>query len=204
MLRSTLVSEGNSDRALCPILDWVIAQHAREAQGVTYADFARFGKPKSWRDRICVALDYYPCDLLFVHRDSDKQPPQWRYDEIRAATPKGRTVVCVVPIRMQESWFFVREEVIRRATGCPKGRQPLEIPRISQIEEIGNPKERLHELLRLASGTTGRDARRFSPEDAVLRISTLIEDWSFLRSLSAFQRLEEDTHNALHQLGAGT
>jgi hypothetical protein len=200
MIRAILIAEGSSDRVLCPILDWLLLQYAKEAEGVRFADFGPIGKPKTLSERISIAIDNYPCNLLFIHRDSDKQDPQWRYDEIKDAVSTKIPYICVVPIRMQEAWFFVNEDIIRRAAGCPKGRHPLDIPKLSQIEELNDPKKRLHDLLKLASGTTGRDARRFSPELAIERISQEVKEWRMLRELSAFRQLEKDTQYIIEQL----
>lgn len=200
MIRAILVAEGSSDRVLCPILDWLLLQYAKEAEAVRFADFGPIGKPKMLSERISVAIDNYPCNLLFVHRDSDKQDPQWRYDEIKQSISTKISYVCVVPIRMQEAWFFVNEEIIRRAAGCPKGRHPLDIPKLSQVEELNDPKKRLHDLLKLASGTTGRDARHFSPEQAIRRISHEVKEWSMLRQLSAFRQLETDTRQIIQHI----
>lgn len=201
MRSATFVAEGSTDQSLCAVLNWVITQYATsEWTGVTFADFYVIGKPKKLADRIKCALDYYPCDLLFVHRDADKQDPGLRYEEIRRSVPSTVAHVCVVPITMQEAWFLFDEPNLRRAVGRPNGRQPLALPKLTHVEEIADPKSLLHELLRKASEKTGRDARQFSPEDAIFRMSELIEDWSPLRQLSAFRRLEEDTRRALVQL----
>ena len=68
-LSYTLVSDGASDRALIPILSWLLRnlcgslpiQSAR-------ADLRRLrNPPRSLVDRIQRSVALYPCDLLFVH-----------------------------------------------------------------------------------------------------------------------------------------
>ena len=54
----------------------------------------------------------YPCDLLFVHRDAERESIEQREKEIRESLEKSameRTppVVRVIPVRMQEAWLLV-------------------------------------------------------------------------------------------------
>lgn len=63
------------------------------------------------------------------------------------------------------------------------------------------PKATLHNALRTASGATGRRAKSFKPSRAAHRLAELITDWSPLRPLPAFARLETDMRTALRNLG---
>jgi len=198
-IRYTLVSNGSSDRALIPILTWAL----REKGGVTriqaeWADLGRLSKPpQTLRDRILKATELYPCDLLFVHRDAERQEPEKRYEEIRnaihEATSQGfRTpAVCVVPIQMTEAWLLFDEAAIRRAAGNPNGKNPLNIPGLSEIEQIPDPKDILFGILREASGLTGRRLKKYNLAESRIRITELISDFSPLRQLCAFQKLEK-------------
>jgi hypothetical protein len=198
-IRYTLVSNGSSDRALIPILSWAL----REKGGVTriqaeWADLGRLPKPpQTLRDRILKAIELYPCNLLFVHRDAERQEPGKRYEEIRnaihEATSQGfRTpAVCVVPVQMTEAWLLFDETAIRRAAGNPNGKNPLNIPNLSEIEQIPDPKGILFEVLREASGLTRRRLKKFNLAESRIRITELIFDFSPLRQLCAFQKLEK-------------
>jgi hypothetical protein len=53
----------------------------------------------------------------------------------------------------------------------------------------------------IASGATGRRAKRFKPAVAAHRLADLVVDWRPLRTLSAFQGLEADIRSALATLG---
>ncbi len=110
-LRYTLLSDGSSDRALLPILTWLLHEHCRDlAIQSEWADLRRLReKPCDLAGKIQVAVDLYPCDLLFIHRDAEKQPFEMRIHEIdlalqmaqaRGAIPHS---VRVIPIRMQEA-----------------------------------------------------------------------------------------------------
>ncbi|MBK8477890.1 MAG: hypothetical protein IPL39_16770 [Opitutaceae bacterium] len=86
-IRFTLVSEGSSDIALLPILRWALRADARVRE--VEAQFVRPSELPPARarlaERIRVACALYPADLLFVHRDSDKDPPDVRRCEVRQA-----------------------------------------------------------------------------------------------------------------------
>jgi hypothetical protein len=199
-MRATFVTDGTSDRCLLPLIEWVLNQHAVPESQVDWADLRGRQTGASLTGRVEAALALYPCDLLFVHRDSEGQPPSWRYEEINAATPDGQLCVPVVPVRMQEAWLLHDELSIRLAAGRPSGAEPLDLPRISRIESVASPKDVLEKALVLASGTKGRRRKRFDTAKTAYRLSMLIRDWSPLRALPAFQRFEADTRDALNSL----
>ncbi len=195
----TLISDGSSDRALLPILTWVLREKGKISRiQPEWADLSRLHRPpQTLRDRILISIDLYPCDLLFVHRDAEKEDPEKRYGEIRSALNEAsengfRTpAVCVVPVKMTEAWLLIDEPSIRRAAGNPNGKEPLNLPDLSKIEQILDPKKHLFKILRLASGLSGRRLKTFNLHGSRIRVSELIEDFSPLRNLTAFQTLEE-------------
>lgn len=160
--------------------------------------------PRSLGERIAVALDLYPCELLFVHRDAERMERAQRVDEIRAALSAVHSappVVCVVPVRMQEAWLLFDEVALRRAAGCPNGKMPLALPSLERVEQESNPKAILHALLRQASGLQGRRAKQIRPHVQVHRLAEIMDDFSPLRALPAFRALEEELAGALERLG---
>jgi hypothetical protein len=189
----TLLADGSSDAVLIEPLTWLLRQLGCEAANGTWADL-RFlrSPPKDLRARIEAAVDLYPCDLLFVHRDAEAKPAEARIAEIDAARDGLPTLaVPVVPVRMQEAWLLIDEAALRRAAGNPNGRMPLAMPGIDALEGIADPKAMLHDLLRQASGLQGRRLKRFIPGRQTLRLGQLIDDYSALRRLPAFQQLEK-------------
>lgn len=102
---------------------------------------------------------------------------------------------------MQEAWLLFDERALRRAAGCPNGKEDLAVPALARIEHVPDPKKCLHDALRRASGAHGRRAKRFRPHVHAHRLSELIDDFSPLRRLSAFQALEQELEAALSQLG---
>ncbi|MEQ8538308.1 MAG: DUF4276 family protein [Coleofasciculus sp. D1-CHI-01] len=161
-------------------------------------------QPQDHSKRIELSLNLYPCDLLFIHRDAEKEPREKRVAEIQKAVEGIResvsvSVICVVPVRMTEAWLLFDEAAIRRAAENPRGKQPLNLPNLSKCEELPDPKQYLCQLLRQASGLTGRRLKKFRARERekIQRIAELIDDFSELRSLSAFQILEADIKQML-------
>lgn len=199
-LRYTLLPDGPSDRALLPILTWLLRE-----QGVNYAiqpewaDLRRLpSPPRTLETRIKISLELYPCDLLFVHRDAERISHQTRTDEIRKAIAEVTKitaippVVCVVPVRMQEAWLLFSEAALRRASGNPNGRQPMRLPNLNELESLPDPKRLLNDLLRTASGLNSRRRQKFQASISANRVSELIDDFTPLRVLPAFNVLEEE------------
>ena len=205
-LRFSLVTDGSSDVALLPILRWLLRQHLPEyALQETWADVRSFGLHRL-EDKIAKAIDFYPCDLLFVHRDAEREAKERRFAEVhqaldRAKPPVGIPVVCVVPVRMQEAWLLFDEGAIRQAAGNQNGRVSLSLPSLRRIEERPDPKEDLYALLRLASELHGRRLKSFPESQHARRVADYIEDYSPLRSLTAFAVLEEHLVYTLKSYG---
>lgn len=197
-LRFTLLTDGSSDRALIGVLKWLLWQHLPRTVAIQaeWADLSRLPRrPRGLAERLSHAVALYPCDLLFVHRDAERAPRQKRIEEIGLAlAASGRTVrnIGVVPVRMTEAWLLFDEVAIRQAAGNPNGREPLDLPRLPTIEDLPNPKARLHQLVRHASGRSARRWRRLNIGATVKRVADLITDFSPLRRLPAFQAVEAD------------
>ncbi len=205
----TLLSDGSSDRALMPILTWLLRDlGVASAISQSWADLRRIPRPpRTLADRIRSAVELYPCQLLFVHRDAEREPPESRRIEIYSAVQQAfamRTPVpkpiAVVPVRMQEAWLLFNESAIRSASGNPNGRDALELPRPSEIERAPDPKQRLYETLKLASGLQGRRLHQFYLPPLPHRLAELTPDFAHLRDLSAFRALEADLRQTLQDL----
>ena len=87
-LKFTLLTDGSSDQVLIRHLEWLVHRHLARTTTVQseWADLRTLReKPSHLAERIQRAIELYPCDVLFVHRDAAKQEPQRRYDEIAAA-----------------------------------------------------------------------------------------------------------------------
>lgn len=194
MVQGTLVAEGPSDRRLLPILAWVVRANGGGTIALELAQY--FGrKPATLSGRIKKAVELFPCDILFVHRDNDNAPDGARTAEIStalAAADVAPQSVAVIPVRTQETWLLFNEQAIRKAAGYPNGRDDLGIPALNRLEAIADPKELLRSALRTASGLTGRRLKSFGVNEAAYRLADQIEDYSPLRQLGAFRQLEAD------------
>jgi hypothetical protein len=141
---------------------------------------------------------------LFVHRDADRVGHDSRKEEITRGLDEAEidvASVCVVPVRMTETWLLIDEYAIRAAAGQPRGRVVLNLPQLRRLEEEAYPKAALHQALRDASELRGRRLRDFPVKQRVRRVAELIGDYGALRGLSAFRALEQEVRTALDQLG---
>ena len=200
-LRCTLLADGSSDRALIPVLRWLLRQHCGLVPiELQFADLGRLSKPpRKLSKRIDKSIELYPCDILFVHRDAEREPLHKREEEIRVSCENSDHggslyVVKVVPLRMLEAWLLIDEAALRMAAGNPRGREALDMPAVDDLENVVDPKRRLHELLRKASGFRDR-RRRLEQFDrdlgqCVQRLATQIGEFSRLRELESFRALE--------------
>jgi hypothetical protein len=200
----TLVSDGPSDRALIPALSWVLAQHSARVFRAEWPDLRRLRRPpRGLQARISVALELAPCDLLFVHRDAERDEPARRRGEIEDAVRElgHQLSIPVVPVRMTEAWLIWNEGAIRRAAGNPNGRASLGLPAAGEVEGRANPKADLFAALVAAGGFSGR--RRDDLRPAALRqlVADAIEDYSPLRGASAFAKLEADVERVVRDQG---
>lgn len=204
-LRFTLLGDGSSDEALKRHVEWMVRENVASDVAIDsqWADLrAAKPKPEGLGARIERAIDLYPCDVLFVHRDAEREEPERRIQEIAQACigiSVRATPVPVIPVRMSESWLLCDETAIRKAAGNPNGEQPLNLPRLREIEGLPDPKNTLHTVLRCASGLTGRRLKAFSPRARL--VANYITDFSLLRRLPAFQRLETDLRIVLEARG---
>lgn len=190
-----------------PILTWLLYEHlpARAVQA-EWAELRRLPiPPKTLSARICTALDLYPCDLLFVHRDAESAQMDDRQIEIEEALNEARRTttvpagIAVIPIRMTEAWLLIDICAIREAAGNPNGSVPSCLPNLADIEDIADPKSELHRLILDATGLPPRRRKKFNVHSAVQRIPEYMEDFSSLRRLSAFDALEQQIRTTVAQ-----
>jgi len=99
--------------------------------------------------------------------------------------------------------ILFHEDAIRSVVGNPNGRQDLNLPKISEIEKITDPKARLEKMLIDASFPSRRGKRVTIPPNYCVRIAEEIDDFEPLRNLSAFQELEKELKNTLSKHFSG-
>lgn len=200
-IRYSLLTDGSSDPALIPILSWLLYEFCPNvAVQPEWADLRRLpDPPRRLEGRIVKCLELYPCDLMFIHRDAEKESLEKRVSEIKEALQKvaNPPAVCVVPVRMQEAWLLIEETAIRKAAGNPHGTMSLDLPSLNKVEILQNPKQILHDLIRQASGYTGRRLKKLSIGRLAYDVSKFIENFAPLRTLTAFQFLENDLRRVI-------
>ena len=94
-----------------------------------------------------------------------------------------------------EAWLLFDEPALRKAADNPNGKIRLAMPKLSKIESLPNPKQTLRKLLIQASEGPPNRLRRFSEARAARLVTQFIGDFSPLRKLSAFRRLEGEFAN---------
>lgn len=186
----TLLSDGTSDQVLVPILQWMLLQHHPGCDWIGQcADLQGLRtRPKNLADRIRAAHEFFPSDLLFVHRDAEKESPDRRREEIASAVAANSVTsdlawTPVIPVRMTESWLLISEAAIRGAAGNPNGRITLSLPAIGGLERLPDPKDTLETLLVTACELSGRRRKKFRFPIHRCRVPDFIQDWSPLLAL---------------------
>ena len=196
------MADGASDRALVPILTWLMRRYCGSLpiQG-EYANLRYLqNPPRGLAERIKLSVELYPCDLLFVHRDAERATIERRQSEITTALgTMPLPAVRVVPVRMQEAWLLIDEAALRHAAGNPNGKVPLNLPDVRRLERLPNPKGVLHDLMRQASDLPARRNPRLNGFDVADRI----QDFSPLYQLAAFRRLVAEVEEVVAANGWG-
>jgi hypothetical protein len=201
-LQFTLVCDGPFDVVLGPILQWLIRELPPHWESAPNDPIC---SGRTLQDRLRFAAQVTPCDLLFIHRDAEAQGRDQRCQEIAEALktlPNDPPIVHVpvIPVRMTEAWLLLDEAAIRLAVRNPNGRADLKLPRAREVEDLPDPKHRLHETLLLACGLSGRRRKEFDTRGAAPQIAASMADFSPLRQLSAFRALEDDLKAGLGAL----
>lgn len=200
-LRLALVADGASDRALIPIVLWLVRRIVSDLV-VAEPGFVAGPHRSSLRASMQRALERHRPDILIVHRDAERTPLAERRAEILDVDGQIQTVR-LVPVRMTEAWLLIDEAAIRAAAGNPNGRDPLLLPNNSQLERLPDPKSRMHECLIDASGKRRGRRRHMFKRDISLRVqrvAELIEDFSPLMDLPAFKVFADDLRHALQAM----
>jgi hypothetical protein len=196
-----LVADGSSDKILLPILTWSLKyQDVTSVEG-RWADLGRIPRSRNIEERLRTVLELYPCDVLFVHRDAESQPPNLRREEIANALSDAQIRhIPVVPVRMTEAWLLVDELAIRSAAGNPNGTENLNLPDLRRLEDLPDPKRVLHDALTAASGLNLRRRSQLQVHQRVHLIPNYIDDYSRLNVLPAFQTLQQDIRELIMDL----
>jgi hypothetical protein len=184
-----------------PILEWTLSQHFSRELWTTVGSLVQYDRlppdaVAGLANRIRTAVEVYPCEILFIHRDEDGETIAHRENEIQRAVSDANlsdtvSPIAVIPVKMTEAWLLIDEQAIRKAAGFSSGRMGLRLPARAEIERRADPKEILRDAIRTASGQSGRKLARLNLNEARAAISGLIEDLTVLRGLPSFRHFED-------------
>ncbi len=198
-LRYTLIADGSSDKTFLRIIKWTLDHHFPQlpADGL-FADYRQLPKPpKTLAEKYRLAQELYPADIYIIHRDAettDVASIEMRKSQVRKEIGDEAfgQCICIVPIKMMETWLLIETDAIKKASGNRNNKQDLGLPSLSKLEKIPQPKDLLNEILKSASGLKGRNLDKFNPHKAIHLVAEYILDFSLLRELVAFQVFEAD------------
>ncbi|GBL34863.1 hypothetical protein EMGBS15_04580 [Filimonas sp.] len=205
-IRYTLIADGSSDKALMNIIKWLLDDlYPRIAFEGQFADFRHMPSPPEAGDvqaKIITAEEWYPFDILFYHRDAETSRNNIvaeRTQEIREQMDEKYhpCTICLVPVRMMESWLLFDADAIKKAAGNRRYNGQLDLPALNRLESIPSPKQRLHDILKQASELKGRKLAKFNVHEAVHLVAENIQDFAPLRNLPAFQQFEAELRRLL-------
>ena len=205
-----LISEGTSDKVLIEPLRWlcndIYSGQVYEFEPIVFSGLPR--KP-SLSEKIQIVLNQNRHQMVLIHRDQDNSRRSNRLREIEEAekiaranvsAPGESVCVAVIPVRMTETWLLIDEAALKKAAGFPANKSALDLPKPNRLEGIANPKEKLYELIKDASGLSGRRLKKVRPAQTMHSLAATIKDYSPLDHLSAFQVLRTDIEKAFSEL----
>ncbi len=179
-----VIADGGTDRAPVPILNWAIHRldpHVEILEPVV----------RKRKGSVGQFLQSYQTGamLVFMHRDAEGESLSSRLSEF----PSGSNyrVVPVVPVRMTEAWLLISSEAIAAAADRPD--QAVDLPPLTALESLANPKQVLENCLRSAAGDpTGRRRKKFDASLVTRRVNVanLIRDYSALEQVAAFRQFQ--------------
>jgi len=201
------VADGSSDSLLKPILEWLLDQHL-PAGSTLNLQVPEWGllpdrvSVKTLPEKLLAARLFFTAPIYFIHRDVEKDGTwEKRSQEIdqaiqRVFKSQPPPYVRVIPVQMTETWLLHNEEAIREAAENPGGRDYLPLPPLNELENKKHVKTLLLNILRDASGLSGRKLQKFEAYERrrLHRLAALQQEKGFavLRALPAFQALEQE------------
>jgi len=198
-LKYTLIADGSSDKTLLRIIKWLLDDlyPKMPTEGVL-ADFRGLPQPpKTLNEKLNAAKRFFPYDIIFIHRDAESvstKAIQQRLTEIgkEIGEVEFNKSVCIIPIKMMETWLLIDVEAIKKAAGNRNFQGIINLPNIKKLEKEQQPKKLLHDLLKESCGLKGRNLKNFNENKAIHLVAENIQDYSILRNLEAFRCFEKN------------
>ncbi len=196
-IKFTLIADGSSDKTLLRIIKWLLDDLYPEiSNDGEFADFRYLpDPPKTLKSKLVQAKYYFPYNILFIHRDAETinvKTIQERQQQIKEEIGEDEfaKVVCIIPVKMMETWLMIDTEAIKKASGNRNYSGPIVLPPVNKLEKESQPKKKLHGLLEQASGLKGRNLQKFNAHKAVHLVAENIKEFNTLRQLEAFRAFE--------------
>lgn len=203
-IKFTLIADGSSDKTLIRIIKWLLDDlFPTVPNRGLFADFRHLpSPPKTLKEKIVAAKNYYPYDFVFIHRDAEKPDTRMvgtRLKEIEKeiGAIEYEKAICVVPVKMMETWLLINELAIIKASSNKNYQGKLALPPISKLEKEPQPKKLLHELIKKSIGLKGRNLRKLNLDKAVHLVAENISNFQSLRELKSFQLFEKNVRSAM-------
>ncbi len=120
-IKYTLICDGSSDRTLLRIIEWLFNDlYPTISANGQYCDFRSLPNPPKQENiaqRVRIAEHLAPFNICFYHRDAEKFSIEHRKAEIRDSLTdhQNGVVVCVIPVKMMETWLLIDKEAIKKA-----------------------------------------------------------------------------------------
>lgn len=192
VLSLALVCDGTSDLCLSDLIVWMMDTHFPERTFRVIPAVDVIPARGNLAPRLRRTVQLYQPSILFCHRDAERASLNERTREIEAAAEGlDVPVVPVVPVRMLEAWLLFDEDAVRSAANNTVGRTPLELPPLTVVEGLPDPKDVLMAALMSACELPPRRRRAFNAQRARSRVTSYIADFSPLRRLAAFRQFEQ-------------
>src|SRR5688572_30087249 len=149
-MRFALIKEGKADTPLASVLTRLCRGIATTID-IDVEAIPNLGVGREIARNVVALLESDPdIALLFVHMDGDNEGLEIRRARIEKALARcgnPRPYARVVPVRETESWLLVDGQRIREVAGYTEGNAPLNLPKLSHIEECADVKNRLRAAL---------------------------------------------------------
>lgn len=201
-IRYTLLADGTSDGVLLPIIRWAVESNFPDLE--LAGEWAGDGIPPARSGllkRVSAAAAFYACDVLFVHRDAERDGYALRRKQLEGELAGiAQTWIPVIPVRMSEAWLLGNPRAIRSAAGNPNGDAKLKLPVKREWESRPDPKEDLFKSLHAAADLPKR--RAINEGQCRRRVAELTTDYSHLRGLPSFDAFEADVIRVFNDIKA--
>lgn len=142
--------------------------------------------------------------ILFVHADADGDAQRARAERAQPGIDRlhqefgGEGIgVAVVPVRETEAWAIADGDALRLASGSNASDKDMGLPPAHAVEATPDPKAVLDKAWRVAAAARKRQRSNVAPMLSYLGETITL---ARLRTLSAFQALEQDLRDALRGL----